>query len=168
MSTTDHDDDWLGVRQPERETLLGFRDWYAQVVVNKLEDLPLEQASKVMTPSGISPLGIVKHLTWTEAGWYRDQFDGEEGFTEVSNEESFLLEPGDTVESVIAGYREECARARAIIDAAGSLDDLSARPAEFHGHTSLRWILIHMLEETARHAGHLDIMREQLDGRTGD
>jgi len=164
----DQDDDWLGVRQPERETLLGFRDWYEQVVVNKVEDLTLEQASTVMTPSGMSPLGVVKHLASAEAGWYRDTFAGEPDFTEVSNDESFVVNDGDTIESVTAEYREECARSKAIIEAAGSLDDLSAREAEIRGHTSLRWILIHMLEETARHAGHLDLMREQLDGRTGD
>jgi hypothetical protein len=162
------DDDWLGVRKPERETLLGFRDWYEQVAVNKVEGLTLEQASTAMTPSGISPLGLVKHLAWAEAGWYRYTFAGEEGFTEVSNEESFVLDPDDTIESVVAAYSEECARSRAIIDAAPSLENLSARPGEIRGHTSLRWILIHMLEETARHCGHLDVMREQIDGRTGD
>jgi hypothetical protein len=168
MSTPHDDDDWLGVRRPERETLIGFRDWYAQVVINKVEDLTLEQASTPMTPSGISPLGIVKHLAWAEAGWYRDTFDGEGGFTEVSNEESFVLQPDDTVESVVALYRDECARSREIIVAAESLEDLSARPGDIRGYTSLRWIVIHMLEETARHAGHLDLMREQIDGRTGD
>ena len=164
---TANDDDWLGVRQPERETLLGFREWYQQVAINKVDGLTLEQASTVLTPSGVTPLGIVKHLAWAEAGWYRDTFAGEPDFTEVSNDESFVLGPDDTVDSVIEAYREECARSQAIIDAA-SLDDLSARESVVRGHTSLRWILLHMLEETARHCGHLDVMREELDGTTGD
>jgi hypothetical protein len=65
-------------------------------------------------------------------------------------------------------YRDECTHSCQIADAATSLDQLSARRADFHGHVNLRWILIHLLEETARHAGHLDLMRETLDGRTGD
>ena len=162
------DEDWLGVRKPERETLVGFRDWYEQIVVNKVEGLTLEQASQPMTPSGISPLGIVKHLAWAEAGWYRDTFAGEPDFREDSNEESFVLGPEDTIESVVASYRDECARARAIIDSAESLDALSARESAIRGRVSLRWVLLHMIEETARHAGHLDLMREQIDGKTGD
>ncbi len=161
-------DDVLGVRRPEREMVTGFLDWYRQVVANKVEGLSLEQASTIMTPTGLSPLGIVKHLTWAEAGWFRDTFAGEPIGGEVSNAESFQLARDETVESVVAGYRDECAHSRRITDAAQSLDDLSARAAEIRGRVSLRWILVHMLEETARHAGHLDLMRETLDGRTGD
>jgi Protein of unknown function (DUF664) len=161
-------DDVLGVRRPEREMLTGFLDWYRQVVANKVEGLSLEQASAVMTPTGLSPLGIVKHLTWAEAGWFRDTFAGEPVGGEVSNPDSFRLTRDETVESVVAGYHAECAHSRRITDATPSLDDLSARAGEIRGHVSLRWILMHMLEETARHAGHLDLMRETLDGRTGD
>ena len=164
----DDDDDWTGARKPERETLLGTREWYEQVVVNKVDGLSREQATQLMTPSGMSPLGIVKHLAWAEAGWFRDTFAGEEGFTEVSNEESFVIADQDTIESVVAAFRDECARSRAIIDAAGSLDDLSAREAWFRGRVSLRWVIVHLIEEVARHVGHLDIMREQIDGKTGD
>lgn len=162
------DDDLLGVRTPEREMLAGFSDWYREVVVNKVGGLTLEDASRVMTPTGMSPLGIVKHLTWAECGWFRDTFAGEDVPEEASSEESFRVAPGDTVDSVIAAYRDECAHARRITDAAASLDDLSSEATEIRGRVSLRWIVIHMLEETARHAGHLDVMREHIDGRTGD
>lgn len=161
-------DDVLGVRRPERELLTGFLDWYRQVIANKVEGLTLEQASTVMTPTGLSPLGIVKHLTWVEAAWFRDTFAGEPVGDEVSNPDSFRLTADDTVESVVAGYHDECAHSRRISDAAPSLDAHSAQTAKIRGHVSLRWILVHMLEETARHAGHLDFMRETLDGRTGD
>ena len=160
--------DPLGVRKPEREMLSGFSDWYRQVALNKVEGLSLGDASRVMTPTGLSPLGVVKHLTWAERGWFRDTFAGEDVPEEVSVEESFMVEPDDTVESVVAAYREECAHSRRITHAAPSLDKLSASGAHYRGHVSLRWIVVHMLEETARHAGHLDIMREQIDGRTGD
>lgn len=161
-------DDVLGVRRPEREMLRGFRDWYEQVIVNKVEGLSLELASKVMTPSGMSALGVVKHLAWVEAGWFREKFADEPDFREVSNPESFVLTPDDTIESVVGEYRAECARSNEIIEGAVSLDMLSARPWELGGNVTLRWIILHMLEETARHAGHLDFMREHLDGTTGD
>jgi hypothetical protein len=69
---------------------------------------------------------------------------------------------------VIAAYQAECAQSRRVVDAATTLDELSAHRSEVYGHVSLRWVLVHLLEETARHAGHLDIMRETLDGQTGD
>jgi len=160
-------DDTLGVRLPEREMLAGYTDWGRESIVNKLKGLSLEDASRVMTPTGLSMLGVVKHLEWAECGWFRDTFAGEPIGWEVTNEESFAITPTDTVESVVAAYREECAHSRRITDAAGSLDDLCARPDEFYGSVTLRWIVLHMLEETAQHAGHLDIFREQIDGRTG-
>ncbi|MEX2269135.1 MAG: DinB family protein [Acidimicrobiia bacterium] len=161
-------DDPLGVRKPERETLAGFMDWYRQVVINKVDGLSFEDASRVMTPTGMSPLGIVKHLTWAEAGWFRDTFAGKYEGEEASNEDSFVIAPGDTIESVVAAYRDECEHSRRIAARAPSLNALSVGESQFRGLTSLRWILIHMIDETARHAGHLDIMREQIDGRTGD
>jgi hypothetical protein len=110
----------------------------------------------------------VKHLTWAEAGWFRDTFAGEPVGREVSNPESFRLTADETVASVVSGYHDECGHSRRVTDAAPSLDDLSARAGDVRGRVSLRWILVHMLEETARHAGHLDLLRESLDGRTGD
>ena len=76
----------------------------------------------------------------------------------------FRLEPGDTVERLLAEYQEACAASRAT--AAGhALDDVA--PHLRMGEVSLRWIYVHLIEETARHAGHADILREQLDGTTG-
>jgi hypothetical protein len=161
------DDDLLSTRRPERETVTGALDWYRAVVVNKVDGLSLEDASRVMTPTGLSPLGIVKHLTWVEAGWFRDTFAGTYEGQEESSEDSFQLGPDDTIESVVASYRDECDSSRRITDAARSLDDLSALEAHVYGYVSLRWVLVHMLEETAHHVGHLDIMREHIDGRTG-
>ncbi len=161
-------DDPLGVRQPERQTLTGVLDWYREVVEHKVEGLSAEEASRVLTPTGLSPLGVVAHLAWVEVGWFRDTFAGERVPPEVSGEEAFRLAPTDTVESVVARYRAECEHSRAIVAAAASLDELSARPGGVYGTVSLRWVLVHMVEETARHAGHLDLMRESIDGRTGD
>ena len=160
-------EDTLGVRQPEEQTLNGFMEWYRAVVRNKVTGLSLEDASRVVTPTGMSPLGIVKHLAWAEIGWWRDTFAGEiEGWG--GSTDGFDLKPEDTVESVLATYDEACEHSRRIVAAAGSLEKLSVGRTELRGHVSMRWLLVHMIEETARHAGHLDLMREQIDGRTGD
>jgi hypothetical protein len=164
-------EDSLGVRRNERETIQGFLDWYRAVVEHKVDDLSLDQASTVMTPSGLCLLGVVKHLGWVERGWFRDIFIGEDVEAidvDGDNSPEFAIGADETVESVVAFYRSEVEQARRIVEQASSLDTLSAKPTELGGHVSLRWIMVHMLEETARHAGHLDVMREKLDGQTGD
>jgi hypothetical protein len=164
--------DALGARAEERDLLCGFLDWYRSVAVGKVEGLPLETASRVMTPTGLSPLGIVEHLAWAERNWFRWRFIGEDVYVRYgedgTNTIQFALDPQDTVESVVAFYRDEIEHSRRIVGAAPSLDELSVSEHPIYGHVSLRWVLVHMLEETARHAGHLDLMREQIDGRTGD
>ena len=145
----------------------GFLDWQRAVVVNKVRDLTLADASRVMTPTGMSPLGIVAHLAAVEVGWFAEAFAGEAVDPMWDDHGEFRLRPDDTVASVVAEYEDACARARAIVDAAPTLDALSDEDTQFRGHVSLRWILIHMIEETARHAGHLDLMRESIDGSTG-
>jgi uncharacterized damage-inducible protein DinB len=159
----------LGGQDHERELLGGFLDWYRAVVQRKVEDLTLEEASRVRTPSGVSLLGIVRHLGCVERGWFRSRFAGEE--VELAggsdNSADFRLGLEDTVASVLAGYQDEIEHSRRIA-ARASLDDVSVYEHRIYGGVTLRWILVHMVEESARHAGHLDILREQLDGRTGD
>ena len=159
----------LGGQAGERELLTGFLDWYRAVVERKVEGLSLEQASRGFTPSGLSALGVVKHLAWVESHWFRRRFAGDDVtlFTGPDNAPTFELDPSDTVATVVASYREAVQHARTITGGA-SLDDVSVAGHPVFGRVSLRWILVHLLEETARHAGHLDLMREQLDGRTGD
>jgi hypothetical protein len=164
-------EDTLGVRRGERETLGGFLDWYRAVVERKVDGLTLDEARRVMTPTGMSPLGIVKHLAWVERGWFREIFAGEDVETidwEGDNSAEFSLGTDDTVDSILAFYRTEVDHSRRVVAKAPSVDVLSAKATTFREHVSLRWILVHMLEETARHAGHLDLMRETIDGTTGD
>lgn len=164
-------EDTLGVRRAENETLTGFLDWYRAVVERKVDGLTLDEATAVRTPTGMSPLGIVKHLGWVERGWFREVFAGEDFGPidwEGDNSAEFALGPDDTVDSILAFYRAEVDYSRRIAAKSPSLDALSATATQFREHVSLRWILVHMLEETARHAGHLDLMREAIDGTTGD
>jgi uncharacterized damage-inducible protein DinB len=158
----------LGGAGEERAMLNGFLDWYRAVVVNKVTGLSRADATQVMTPSGMSPLGIVAHLIEVETGWFDEIFAGSPPREDLIDYGDFKIRAVDTIDSIVAGYQEACSLARKHVDAADSLDQLSAGATERRGRVSLRWILIHMLEETARHAGHLDLMREQIDGATGD
>jgi hypothetical protein len=154
----------------ERELLTGFLDWYRAVVENKVADLSLPDATRIMTPTGLSPLGIVKHLGDVERRWLRLRFRGEDVEilrTDDDLDADFRITPGDTVASVLDFYRDATADSQRIT-AGASLDDMAKRESPHYGRVSLRWILVHMIEETARHAGHLDLMREQIDGKTGD
>ena len=148
--------------------LTGFLDWYRTVVEHKVHGLPADSANGAMTQTGLSPLGVVAHLAAVEVGWFAETFAGEAIDPAWDTHGSFKLNNSDSVESIVAEYHAACARSRSIVDATASLDALSTRSDEFRGRVSLRWILVHMLEETARHAGHLDIMREAIDGQTGD
>ena len=95
------------------------------------------------------------------------QLDADAVFT-VRWGDGARCEAGETVAGIVDFYRESTEHSRRIVSTTASLDDISAGVSPFYGHVSLRWILVHMLEETARHAGHLDLMREQIDGQTGD
>jgi hypothetical protein len=158
----------LGTSDEERPMLSGFLDWYRAVVEHKVEGLDLDDATRVMTPTGLAPLGIVAHLAAVEVAWFEETFAGQPVDPMWDDHGNFRIVDGDTVESVLAEYRDACGRSRRVVAVAPSLDDLSAETGGVWGHVSLRWILVHMIEETARHAGHLDIMREMIDGRTGD
>ena len=162
-------DDALGGQADERALLTGFLDWYRAVVERKVDDLSRDQASRRMTSSGLTPLGVVKHLTWVERHWFQRRFAGEtvDLFAGPDNAPTFELAASDSVASVVAAYRAATGDARAIT-AAAALDDVAVGAHPVFGPVTLRWVLVHLLEETARHAGHLDVMREALDGRTGD
>jgi hypothetical protein len=153
----------------ERATLDAFLDFQRSVMIRKAEGLSEADAGRRSTPSALTLLGMVKHLAYVERWWFQICFAGED-VPQLSTDEDpdadFRIEPGETVESVIDLYRGEMERSREIAKGA-SLDDLAATPIRL-GIVSLRWIVVHMIEETARHAGHADIIREAIDGATGD
>jgi hypothetical protein len=152
----------------ERETLELFLDWYRTVVVRKVEGLPRDAAIAPFSPSRMSALGIVQHLGWVERAWSRKRLLGEEYPVPWSDEDpdaDFDVADGVSVDDVIAWYRAECAAADAIW-ARYELDDPFEHP--HMGECNIRWIYVHMIEETARHAGHLDLIAERIDGRVDD
>lgn len=152
----------------ERELLLSFLDLYRETILVKVSGLTEEQLRRPLVPSPTTLLGIVKHLGYVERSWFRIRFNGEDlpvPWTEQDPDADFRIEPDETAESIVAFYRDQVARARAI--AAGARLDDRVKGKAKQPYT-LRWILLHMIEETARHAGHADILREQTDGATGE
>ncbi|MGH7746685.1 MAG: DinB family protein, partial [Candidatus Dormibacteria bacterium] len=130
----------------ETETLLAFLDVQRAVVRWKLEDAPDEALRTVATPSGMTLIGLVRHLTDVERWWFRHQWHGEDGVvfhsTEDDEDADFRVVPEHTAAVVLAEYAQECARSDALVRAAASLDEPGRRrPA------SLRWVLVHMIEE---------------------
>ncbi len=148
----------------EKETLVGFLDYLRESAAGKLDGISNEEARRPLVASGSSLLGIMKHLVAVETSWFESSFLG---VGEPSQPASQELEPAATPENVVAAYRAACSRSNDIIAQAGSLEQRAVRTRRGGELPTLRWILVHIIEETARHAGHLDILREQIDGSVG-
>ncbi|MDQ6857216.1 MAG: DinB family protein [Candidatus Dormibacteraeota bacterium] len=152
----------------EKTTLSAFLDWYRDNLERKVERLDRDALTRRLVPSMTTLLGIVKHLAYVERGWFQNTFLGLDLYRPPRNAQDdgeFRIEDHETVEAIIDLYRREVARSREIV-AAASLEDHAQR--EDRRHFTLRWIMVHMLEETARHVGHADILREQTDGAAGE
>jgi uncharacterized damage-inducible protein DinB len=152
----------------ERELLISFLDLYRETILVKVRGLTEDHLRRRLVPSPTTLLGIVKHLGYVERSWFRMRFNGENlpvPWTEQDPDADFRIEPDETAESVLAFYRDQVERARAIVATAQLGDRVKGQAKQPY---TLRWILMHMIEETARHAGHADILREQTDGATGE
>jgi uncharacterized damage-inducible protein DinB len=151
----------------ERTTLMGFLQHQRDLVAWKLRDASDDVLRSVSTPTGLTLHGIVRHLEHVERSWFREVFAGEDDLPYAWTEEDpdgELHVPADvTMAELLAAYAEESAVCDAVIAAAPSLDAVSARRG-----FSLRWIVLHLIEETSRHLGHIDLLREQADGAVGE
>jgi hypothetical protein len=144
----------------ERATLLALLQYQRDSVVGKVEGITAEQARRSPLPTGTSLLWLVKHMAVAEQLWVARRFAGL-----MADLDDDSVQPDDTVESAVAAYRSTWSRVAGIV-ADSSLDDTCANLGEGH-QVNLRWVLMHLLEETARHAGHADVLRELIDGETG-
>lgn len=152
----------------EKELLESFLDYHRATLLWKIDGLSSADLKRSMTPSGLSLLGLVKHLAYVERSWFQAVFAGDDvpfPWSDADPDADWRIEGEDDAPSIRALYDGETERSRRIV-AAASLDDLArGRSRE---PVSLRWIMVHMIEETARHNGHADLMRESIDGAVGE
>lgn len=143
----------------ERELLLAYLQRQRELVLWKCEGLADDAARAVSTPTGLTVHVLVRHLAGVERGWLLEGFAGDAA-VRVRDEE--FLPGDDSLADLLAAYRAQARRSDEVI-AAHDLDETGA----VRDH-SLRWMLLHLIEETSRHLGHLDLLCELADGRTGE
>jgi uncharacterized damage-inducible protein DinB len=157
-----------GPTAKSRSQLTAFLDFHRETILWKVHGVSDEDARRPMVASGTSLAGIVKHLVFVERFWFQEVFAGrgiDVPWSEEDPDADWRVEPWETVAGLSDFYRDEIAESRTIVEEAKSLRTLAANP---DWDVNLRWILIHMIEETARHAGHADILREMIDGSIGE
>jgi uncharacterized damage-inducible protein DinB len=152
----------------ERQVLEAFLDFHRDVLVRKVSGVTEQEARYRRVPSMTTLAGLVKHMIGVERGWFQRVLAqrpvAEIGPNVGGGADSWELTEDETVESLVHEYRQTCEQSRQTAARFG-LDD--SVPQRRLGQVSLRWIYVHMIEETARHVGHADILREQTDGATG-
>jgi uncharacterized damage-inducible protein DinB len=155
---------------PERDMLDGWLDYHRATLAWKCEGLSDDQLrERSAPPSSMSLIGLVRHMADVERAWFRRRVAGEAApyrfWTDAAHDADFDDVDDADVPGAFAAWREECERSREVLAAVPSLDDtFDVRGAQY----SLRWIVTHMVEEYARHNGHADLLRERIDGATGD
>lgn len=149
----------------ERTLLDRMLDLHRGEITALLDGLDDEQARARLVPSLTTPLGLVKHATFVEGVWFHSRVAGiprQELGLPRTVDESFTLHPDDTVAGLSAAFEAACQRSREVAAAHPDLDE------EFTWHdsvVSLRFVYLHLIGELARHAGHGDILKEQLAAR---
>jgi uncharacterized damage-inducible protein DinB len=159
----------------ELSLLSQYLDFQRETVLSKTDGLTQEQLAQRHPPSDLTLAGILYHLALVDENWLEVRFGGladREPWAGVDwdadpNWEfrtATTLEP----EPLRNRYREACERSRLVVSAATGPDQLSVKAFDDGRHFSLRWVLLHLIEETARHAGHADLLREAIDGTVGE
>ncbi|WP_435813532.1 DinB family protein [Streptomyces zhihengii] len=156
----------------EREMLTGFLEYHRDTLLMKCEGLTDAQLrTPSVSPSTLTLMGLVRHVADVERWWFRMVMAGEEieplYYSDEDPDGDFRTTGETTWEATLADWRAEVAAAREVTAAHG-LDDLSVRKSRRGEPFNLRWILTHMIEEYARHNGHADLLREAIDGVTGE
>jgi uncharacterized damage-inducible protein DinB len=168
------------LRAGEAETVLAFLDYHRDTLRRKVAGLDREQLGRTLPPSTMTLGGLVKHLTLVEENWFSRVLDGNrygEPWASVPWEDDpdweWRTGASDGPESLLAAYDDTVSRMDRNVAAAlarDGLDALSVRKSRHgeEGRFSLRWIVLHMIEEYARHNGHADLLRESIDGEVGE
>jgi hypothetical protein len=156
----------------ERTALVQRLDQYRAIARAALLDLEWQEASTRLLPAtDLTIAGIVRHLAWAEDRWFQGRLLGVEmpapwdvpGADDPDH--AMRLAPGETVNGIVQLYSLACSRSRSALSRCDSLGHIAAVPSFGIGPVNLRWILVHMIDETARHAGHLDLLRDCITQR---
>ena len=160
----------------ETEMLCAFLDYHRATLVMKAAGLSQAQLSQTIPSSTLTIGGLLKHMALVEDSWFTERFAGrpmpapfDDVDWDADRDWEFHTAGDDTPEWLLQRYAEACERSRAVVAAATSLDQLAIAGKSQAGDAfTLRWILCHMIEETARHNGHADLLRESIDGASGE
>ena len=154
----------------DRTMLPAWLDYQRATLLRKCELLEGDAlARRSVPPSTLSLLGLVRHMTIVEWSWFEKVFAGRSTPEPISTDDDVDadfndLDPARAMDDIEV-FQRQCDVSRSIVADAGSFDDMAASTRR---HVSLRWIMIHMIEEYARHNGHADLLREQIDGSVGE
>jgi hypothetical protein len=149
----------------EMQTALAFLNFQRSCVFKKIEGLDDQQLRRRLVVSDTTLLGLVKHLADGERWWFAYHVGGDLGYANI--DWTMVVPEGVPAVEVVADYRSAIAVSDRYIAAAGSPDALTKLPVGDDGPRTLRWVLAHKIAEIARHLGHMDILREQIDEVTG-
>ncbi|TFV55541.1 DinB family protein [Geodermatophilus sp. DF01-2] len=160
------------VQYPSRaEVLLGYLAYFRSALVAKLDGLPPAELRASRLPSGWTPLQLLKHLAFVERRWLVWGFEGEAVAEPWGDQQDgcWFVAPSETVEHLLASLRQQAERTRAVV-LAHELDEVGQPGERWDGAepATLERVLLHLVQEYARHVGHLDIVRELVDGTVGE
>ena len=161
---------------PELDQLTAFLDYQRATVLLKCDGLDAEQLASRLPPSTLTLAGLLNHLALVEDTWFPERFAGQPGNGlwagidwDADPDYEFRTALDLTPDELRRRYTDACDRSRAVVARAEGLDQLSVGTSRRTGrHWDLRWVLLHMIEETARHAGHADLLREAIDRTVGE
>jgi uncharacterized damage-inducible protein DinB len=160
--------------QDERATLVDTLDFYRSIILHKTEGLDRDQLNTTLQPSSLTLAGLLKHLAHVEDSWITDRLTSgvmpdpwASAPFETDEDWDFHSAPNDTPDALRALYSAACQRSRVAISAL-ELGSFAPNPDFYGNRYNVRWVLLHLIEETARHAGHADLIRESIDGAVGD
>jgi Protein of unknown function (DUF664) len=156
-----------------KQRFLDYLDFYRSAIVVKLDGLSDAQLRESMLPSGWSPLELLRHLVFMERRWFRWRFLGEDVDDPTGDDGPdgrWTVRDDDTLDGLVSALASGATQTRAIVAAADLSDRARGNEHALGGSPppTLEWVLFHVLQEYARHAGHLDIVRELIDGRVGE